>query len=343
MKKNIVIPIVAILSGVIACLGVFAAGFIIDHRVPNFSRTKVLYVYPETTAAQVADSLSDIVIRSRSLSRAFRKEDVAGRIKPGRYQVDPSNSSIYVARMLSSGWQTPCRLVLSGTLRDKGTIARRISGQMMVDSAAVASALIDGDILGKYGFSPRTVFALFMPDTYEMYWTASVEEILERQKAEYDAFWTDENKKKAEALGLSQMEVSILASIVNGESNYEPEFPKIAGVYLNRLRKGMKLQADPTVAFCFDYKLNRVLNRHLTVDSPYNTYLHEGLPPGPICVPTKASLNAVLNPDRHGYLFFCASPDFNGSHRFAVTLQEHSRNAREFQAALNARSKNKGK
>ena len=343
MKKKKIIPILSVLACVLACCGIFAANFIIDHRAANFRKTRVLYIYPETTAAQVYDSLSDIAIRPRSLSRAFRKEDVAGRLKPGRYQVDPANSSIYVARMLSSGWQTPGRLVLSGTLRDKGTIARKISSQMMVDSASVASALSDGGILSKYGFSPRTVFALFMPDTYEMYWTASVDEILERQKTEYDAFWTAENKKKAEELGLSQMDVSILASIVNGESNYEPEFPKIAGVYLNRLRKGMKLQADPTVAFCFDYKLKRVLNKHLSIDSPYNTYLHEGLPPGPICVPTKASLNAVLNPDRHGYLFFCASPDFNGSHRFAATLQEHSRNAREFQAALNARNRDKGK
>ena len=339
MKTRTLVPIALAAAALAVAAGIFAVNFLTDHRSPNFRRTKVLYVYPETTAAQVLDSLSAVTIRPRSLARSFRKENVEGRIKPGRYQVDPANSSIYVARMLAGGWQTPGNLVLSGTLRDKGTIARKISNQMMLDSATVASALNDRGLLSGYGFTPETVFALIMPDTYEMYWTASMEDILDRQKAAYDAFWSAENRKKAEARGLSPLEVSILASIVTGESNYEPELPKIAGVYLNRLRKGMKLQADPTVAFCFDYKPNRILFQHLAVDSPYNTYRHEGLPPGPICVPTKAALNAVLNPDTHGYLFFCASPDFNGSHRFATTLQEHSRNAREFQATLNARRK----
>ena len=143
--------------------------------------------------------------------------------------------------------------------------------------------------------------------------------------------------QKAADQGLTQKEVSVVASIVKAESNHEPEYPSIAGVYLNRLHQGIRLQADPTVAYCFDYKLNRVLFKHLEYDSPYNTYRNDGLPPGPICVPDKASLEAVLNPDRHGYLFFCASPEMDGTHRFARTLSEHNRNAREFQRALDAR------
>ena len=243
--------------------------------------------------------------------------------------------------MLSNGWQSPVNLPLSGTMRQKGAIAKKIGNQMLLDSATVAAALEADALLSKFGFEKKNVFALFMPDTYQVYWTDSMETILSRQKAAYDAFWTADNIAKAKAQGLTQMEASVLASIVNGETNYEPEMPSIAGVYLNRLHIGMKLQADPTVAYCFDYQLNRVLNKHLQVDSPFNTYKYAGLPPAPICVPSKAALSAVLNPDKHGYIFFCASPDFNGTHRFAVTLAEHNRNARAFQQALNARNKSR--
>ena len=186
------------------------------------------------------------------------------------------------------------------------------------------------------------MFALLMPATYEMYWTASAEDFLDRQKQAYDAFWNSDNDAKAEALGLSRLEVSTLASIVDAETNHDEEMSLIAGVYLNRLRLGMPLQADPTVAFCFDYKLTRVLNKHLQVDSPYNTYKYPGLPPGPICVPSRAALEAVLNPDYggapgRGNLFFCANPDFSGTHVFARTLSEHNRNAAAYRRALASR------
>ena len=171
-----------------------------------------------------------------------------------------------------------------------------------------------------------------------MYWTASVDEILMRQKAAYDAFWTKERTAKARKLGFSKMDVSILASIVKGESNRQEDFARLAGVYVNRLRKGMKLQSCPTVAFLFDYKKARILNADLKVKSPYNTYINAGLPPGPISVPDKAYLDAVLNPDTaDGYLFFCADPSFNGLHRFARTFAEHRRNGREYQRAFEAR------
>ena len=258
-------------------------------------------------------------------------------LEPGHYVVEKNKPSIYLVRMLRNGWQSPVNLVLSGTMRLKGRIARKISNQMMLDSASVADALNDSALLAGYGFTPQDVFSLIMPDTYQVYWTASMKDILDKQKAAYDAFWSKENLAKAEALGLTPRQVSVVASIVKCESNYAPEYPSIAGVYLNRLRQGIRLQADPTVAFCYDFTLNRILFKHLEYDSPYNTYLHEGLPPGPICVPDKASLEAVLNPDRHGYLFFCASAAMDGTHKFAVTLSEHNRNAREFQRALDAR------
>lgn len=331
---------------VLAGIGGFVFGrYWIDNKEPNFTKDYVLYVYPEMTVGQVMDSLSARagVIRPKSLDRAFAEMDVANCMKPGRYVVDTTVPSIYVARMLVYGWQTPQNMTLSGTLRKKDRIAQRIGSQMMVDSAAVANALNDKDFLAKYGFTPENVFALILPDTYEMYWTASVDEIFDRFKKEYDAFWTDERVAKAKAQGLDKMQVSVLASIVSGETLKSFEYPVIAGVYLNRYKIGMKLQADPTIAYCFDYTLDRILRKHLTVDSPYNTYKHVGLPPAPINVPPKGCLEAVLNPEKHKYIYFCASPAFDGTHRFAVTYNEHLKNAREFQRELTKRRKAKSK
>ena len=333
---------------VVAALLAGAAGFVLgryysDNRKPNFTDEYVLYVRPGMTADQVMDSLyvGAGTIRPKSVKRAFAKMEVGQNMKPGRYVVEPSAVSMYVARMLVYGWQTPQNMTLSGTLRKKDRIAQRIGSQMMVDSAAVADALNDEAFLSKYGFTPENVFALILPDTYEMYWTASVDEIFDRFKKEYDTFWTSERKAKAAAQGLSPMEVSVMASIVSGETLKSFEYPIIAGVYLNRYKKGMKLQADPTIAFCYDYTLDRILKKHLTVDSPYNTYKHVGLPPAPINVPPKACLEAVLNPEKHGYIYFCASPAFDGTHRFAVTYNEHLKNARAFQRELTARRKAK--
>ena len=338
--KNILNTALAVVAAFAVLAGVFGWRWYNDNKRPNFSREAVLYVYPEMDANKVLRMVSDSagVLRPKSLERAFANKHVSEYMKPGRYVVKPSSSSVYVARMLNNGWQTPTRLVLSGTMRRKSDIARKIGNQMLVDSAEVVAALSDDALLSKYGFNSRNVFSLFIPDTYEMYWTASVEDILQKQKDAYDAYWTQDNLAKAKKQGLTKEEVSILASIVKGETNYEPEMPAVAGVYLNRLKKGMLLQADPTVAFCFDYEPNRILLRHLEVESPYNTYKYHGLPPGPIAVPTKACLDAVLNPDPHNYLYFCANADFSGTHAFASTLSEHMRNARAFQAELNRRS-----
>ncbi len=339
------------LAGIaVAVLLAGAAGFVFgryysDNKKPNFTEKYVLYVRPGMTEQQVMDSLQAGAgtLRPRSVQRAFKKMETASRMKPGRYVVEPSSTSIYVARMLVFGWQTPQNMTLSGTLRTKERIAQRIGSQMMTDSLSIINALNDSDFLAGYGFTPENVFALILPDTYQMYWTASVKEIFDRLKKEYDAFWTSERLSKAEAQGLSRMEVSVLASIVSGETLKDFEYPIIAGVYLNRYKKGMKLQADPTIAYCYGYTLDRILKKHLTIDSPYNTYKHVGLPPAPINVPPKACLEAVLNPEKHGYIYFCASPAFDGTHRFAVTYGEHLKNARAFQRELTARRKAKNK
>jgi UPF0755 protein len=336
MLKKIILMAVL----VIAAVGAVVVGlYYNDNKRANFSDGCVLYVYPDMTADQVSDSLQSVVLRPRSLERAFKKIEVAEKIKPGRYVVEPSFTSVYVARMLIFGWQTPQNMTLSGTIRKKGVLARKISSQMMVDSAVVAHALDSADFLAGYGFTPENVFAMILPDTYQMYWTASVEEIFDRFKKEYDAFWTPDRQAKAKAQKLNQMQVSVMASIVSGETLKTFEYPIIAGVYLNRYKKGMKLQADPTVAYCHGYTLDRILKKHLTIDSPYNTYKYVGLPPAPINVPPKACIDAVLNPATHKYIYFCASPAFDGTHNFAVTYTEHLKNARAFQRALTARRK----
>ena len=248
-----------IVAAVLLCLGFLKVwSWLSVNRISNFRKEAVIYVRPETGADEVYATLINEagVKRPYSLDRAFKSKKVAENLQPGRYLVKPGYTSVYVARMLNNGWQTPARLTLSGTMRRKQDLASKISRQLMIDSVDVMKALNDKAMLSAYGFTPQDVFSLFMPDTYEMYWTSTMKDVLDKQKAAYDKFWTADRKAKAREQGLSPKEVSILASIVKGETNYEPEMPKVAGVYLNRLHKGMKLQADPTVAYLLDYDGN---------------------------------------------------------------------------------------
>ena len=313
-------------------------GLYYDRKVPNFSGSVELYVYPSTEVGSVLDSLiaSGSVKNAKSLQRCFKGVSA---MAPGHYVVDGTCTSKYVTRMLANGWQTPVKMTLAGTIRSYRALARKIGSQMLADSAAIASFAVDS--LAPYSVDTTMLFTRIIPDTYEFIWTTPVRGIFDRLVAESDAWWTPERLAAARKQGLTKNEAVTLASIVNGETRYVPEMPTIAGVYLNRLRSGMKLQADPTVAYCFNYSLNRILKVHLAVDSPYNTYKYFGLPPGPISCPPKACLEAVLNPASHNYLFFCADPSFNGSHRFAATYAEHMINARAFQKALTERQKQK--
>ena len=306
-----------------------------DRKVPNFQGAMELYVYPWMEPAAVCDSIlaSGKVCKSASLRRVFQE---VTSVQVGHYRIDSTCSSIYVARMLQKGWQTPVNLTLSGAIRTPGALARKIGAQMLADSSSVAQFAASPDSIGT---APALLFTRIVPDTYQMLWTASVREIFERLFKERDAWWTPERVAAAAAQGLTPEEASTLASIVDGETRYVPEQPTIAGVYLNRLRTGMKLQADPTIAYCFDYQPRRILRWMLQEESPYNTYKYHGLPPGPISCPPKSCLEAVLHPESHNYIFFCADPSFNGSHRFAATYAEHLVNARAFQNALTERQR----
>ena len=332
--KTLVKALVLIL-GLVSILLVY--NWLRDNKIPNFYGSAELYVTEDMGPDDVVSALEEQlkVLSPSRLKKVFREKDVASFMKPGHYRVSGSSTSVYVARMLNNGWQTPVSLTLAGSLRTRPEIARKISRQLRIDSLSVIRSLDDSAFLAPYGVTPDNVFSAFFPATYELYWTASLKDVLDRCLKASDAFWNDDRLAAAARIGLSRRQVVTLASIVKGESNYKPELKKIAGVYLNRLDRGMLLQADPTVAYCYDYELKRILFRHLEFDSPYNTYKYTGLPPGPINVPDDYYMDAVLDADRGGgNIYFCASSKLDGTHVFAKTIEAHSRNARAFQKAL---------
>lgn len=259
------------------------------------------------------------------------------RVRTGRYQVGGGLSSLRIMRNLRGGIQEPVKLVVPVT-HTMNTLAGRLSRVLLADSASLAQAFASEPLLRGLEVDKATVPCLFVPNTYEVYWDITPEALLKRMKREHDAFWTPERKAKAAKAGLTPNEAYTLASIVEQESANEKERPMIAGMYLNRLRQGMKLQADPTVKFALgNFALRRILHVHLTVDSPYNTYRRAGLPPGPICIPSRNAILSVLDFVPHKYLYMCAKEDFSGTHNFAETYEEHLANARRYTAALNAR------
>jgi len=218
-------------------------------------------------------------------------------------------------------------------------VAGKASANIEADSIAILNKLTDPEVVRKYGFEKETFKAMFLPDTYYSEWDTDADEFLERMAGEYKKFWTPERIQKAKDLNLSQSQITTLASIVQAEQQmYPQERAAIAGLYLNRLKIGMRLQSDPTVVYAVgDFNINRVLTKHLSVPSSYNTYMNAGLPPGPINIPTKQAIDAVLNAEDNDYLYMCAKADFSGYHAFAKNHNEHIRNARAFQKALNDR------
>ena len=258
-------------------------------------------------------------------------------IKPGKYKITKGLSNIELVRLLRSGKQEPIKLTFQN-IRLKTDFAGYIGKNFEIDSLAFLNMLDSIDLVRQYGFDEETIFCMFIPNTYEMYWNTSKEKFFERMQKEYVKFWHTERLAQAKAIGLSPVQVSILASIVDQEALLNREMVRIAGVYMNRLNRGIKLEADPTVIFANgDFTVKRVLYKLLQKDSPYNTYKYIGLPPGPICRPSVAAIDAVLHFEKHNYIYFCAKEDFSGLHNFASNVTEHQMNARKFQQALNNR------
>lgn len=258
------------------------------------------------------------------------------KVKPGLYTIKPGMSNIDIVRMLRGGHQTPVVLRLH-SIRTIQEACGKISHSLEIDSASLYAYLLDSSFLRKNTFTKENISAMFIPNSYEFYWNTSTENFVKRMKSEYDRFWNPKRLSQAEKLGLTPVEVSVLASIVQAEQQMHPdERPRIAGLYLNRLSDGMKLESDPTLIFALnDYSIRRVLKIHKEVESPYNTYKNFGLPPGPILIPDVSSIDAVLNAESHNYIFMCAKEDFSNYHNFAVDYSTHQDNAALFQAALN--------
>ncbi|OEK05758.1 endolytic transglycosylase MltG [Roseivirga misakiensis] len=258
-------------------------------------------------------------------------------IKPGLYLFEPEMTNLAIVRRLRAGDQIPIDLTFNN-IRFKEQLADKIAESTGINRSEFLSLLNNEAYINELGFTKETIMAMFIPNTYEVYWTISAKGLFSRMQKEFEKFWNADRKAKAEALGLTPVEVSTLAAIVQDECSIQSESPKIAGLYVNRIKENMLLQADPTVKFALgDFTIQRVLTADTRIDSPYNTYKYRGLPPGPINLPTIKSLDAVLNYEKHDYLYMCAKEDFSGYHRFAKTLTEHNRNARLFQQEMNRR------
>jgi UPF0755 protein len=257
------------------------------------------------------------------------------KMKTGRYAVKPEMNCKELLSVLTNGLQVPCNVTFNN-IRLKEDLVERIGQQFMFHPGDLLQKLNDPEVCAEFGFNTETILCMFIPNTYEMYWNISVDNFLHRMKKEYDRFWTDERLSKAETIPLSKLQVSILASIVEEETVMKSEYSIVAGLYINRLKRRMLLQADPTVKYAVgDFALRRILNVHLETESPYNTYKHSGLPPGPIRIPSISGLDGVLNYSKHNYIYMCAKEDFSGAHNFATTLAEHNRNADRYRSVLN--------
>lgn len=259
------------------------------------------------------------------------------KIRSGRYLVTKGMSNFQFVRMLRSGRQTPVQLKFNN-IRTKEQLSGRLSAQLMADSTKILNLLNDSAFLSNSGLNPNNSISIFIPNTYEVFWNMNAQDIFKRMKKEYDIFWTDERKNKADSIPLTPLEVSTLASIVEEETNGKSERPMVAGLYINRLKLNMPLQADPTLKFAVgNFALRRITGEQIKVNSPYNTYKNTGLPPGPIRIATPEGIDAVLNFKQHKYIYMCAKETLNGEHNFAENYKEHQINARKYQKALNDR------
>lgn len=260
-------------------------------------------------------------------------------VKPGRYKIPASIGNYKLIHYLRIGRQDPVDVSFVGA-RTKEKLAEKFDAKLEMSADEFLAAINNPEIIDSLNLTPDDVMGIFIPNTYAFYWNVKPKKLIFQMKNAFDKYWTEERKKQAAAQNLTPMQVVILASIVHEETIKEDEKSRIAGVYLNRLRKNWKLQADPTVKFALqDFGLRRILFRHLKVDSPYNTYMYEGLPPGPIACPSISSIEAVLNPEKHNYFYFCAKSDFSGYHSFAGEheLNKHNQNADNYSSELNQR------
>lgn len=335
---RIVLAILGLAVAIAAAAGVWAWNEML--RKPAVTETTWVYVTDsEISDADLLQGTKAGCAWGMTLARMLTHVDdklQSGKLE-GAYRLPAGMPALRVAQKLARHQQDAVRMTFSGT-RLKEQLAGRMARNLLCDSLDVLSAMTDTAFLRRAGVDEANVGTIFLPDTYEVYWNITPQKLMERMLKEYERYWNAERSAKAEALGLTPREVAILASIAEEETASRSERGVVGRLYLNRLQCGMMLQADPTVKFALgDFGLKRILLRHLEVDSPYNTYRYAGLPPGPIRIPEKATIDSILNSNAHSYLYMCAKPDFSGRHNFAETLSEHMRNAEAYHRALNER------
>tara|TARA_B100001778_G_scaffold320909_1_gene311761 strand:+ start:223 stop:1173 length:951 start_codon:yes stop_codon:yes gene_type:complete len=308
---------------------------------PNFlinSKEKFIIINEKTEFNELIKSLErDTIINDiLSFSVLSKIMEYQENIKEGAYKVNTNMSNYDMITMLRSGNQTPINITFSYA-RKMDDLAEKITKKLKMSDDDLVNYLYD-NIEDYNDFNKLDIISIFLPDTYEVYWNISPKNLTEKIYSEYKKFWNKERLIKLDKINLEQKEAIVLASIVASESRMLDEADRIAGVYMNRLNRNMRLQADPTLVFAAnDYTIRRVLNKHKRIKSPYNTYIHKGLPPGPIRLASKNYIDAVLNYEKHNYIFMCAKEDFSGYHAFATNLTDHNRNAKKFQKALNLR------
>lgn len=333
LKKHIWIIITTIV------LLLILAGILISNclkYIPLQKETRI-YIPHNATYNDVVDTLTvhACINDATSFNSIANIRKYPKHVKPGSYLIKPGMTQLDLIHKLRSGNQDPIRITINKH-RTTEQLCLFLADKLELDYDTIHKALTDDSICAVYGYTPTTIICMFPRNTYEIYWDITIEKLLKRFHKETERFWTPLRKASAEQMGLSQSEVVTLASIIDEETNKNDEKSNIASVYLNRMEKGMPLQADPTVKFAIgDFGLKRILNKHLEVDSPYNTYKYNGLPPGPICIPSVSSIDAVLQNPQTTYLYFCAKEDFSGYHNFASSLSEHNRNASRYHEALN--------
>ena len=307
--------------------------------VTKASETQYLYIDQDDTQDSVLNKLRPVgqSVGMMGLTTMLRHSSYGDNIRTGRYAIEPGEGAITVFRHLKNGNQSSMNLTIP-EVRTMDRLAAYLGNKLMLDSATIAGALTSEETCQHYGYDTCTIAAMFVPNTYDVYWNMSLETLLERMQKEHDRFWQGEREAKAAQMQLTPVEICTLASIIDEETANNQEKPMIAGMYLNRLHQNMPLQADPTIKFAIkQFELKRIYHTLLRIESPYNTYINEGLPPGPIKIASIKGIDAVLNYVQHDYLYMCAKEDFSGTHNFAVTYQEHLQNAIRYIKALDTK------
>lgn len=335
--KKFIIALVAIVILSLAGTGVF---YYLRYFGANVSdKEQYLYIRTGSEFNDVYKTIIDkgIVKDTTTFMWAAHNMNYVSRVKPGKYRLTAGMSNRALINMLKSGNQEAVKLAIHN-IRLKQQFAGVVSKKLEMDSVSMLRLLDSAAYVEKYGFTTENVYTMFLPNSYEFYWNTTPEKFFEKMYANYQKFWTPERKAKAAAINLTQQQVSILAAVVDAEALHDDDMPAVAGLYLNRLKKGMRLETDPTVIFAVgDFTIKRVLKADLMKDSPYNTYMYAGLPPGPIMMPSINAINSVLDYQHNDYLYMCAKEDFSGYHNFANNRAEHEINAKKFRDALNQR------